>query len=53
MVRNIMAKLVLQLRNRCLSGSAILLAQGMSRRTVQAVIDAAEHLGLRLGSRHS
>jgi transposase len=46
MVRKIKAKLVLQLRNQGLSGRAISLAQGMSRHSVQAVIDAANQLGL-------
>ena len=46
MVRKIRAKLVLQLRNQGLSGRAISLAQGMSRHSIQAVIDAADQLGL-------
>jgi hypothetical protein len=46
MVRKIRAKLVLQLRNQGLSGRAISLAQGMSRHSVQAVVDAADQLGL-------
>lgn len=48
-VRKIKAKLVLQLRNQSLSGSAISSAQGMSRHSVQAVIDAADRLGLGWG----
>ena len=46
MVRKIRAKLVLQLRNQGLSGRAISLAQGMSRHSIQAVLDAADRLGL-------
>ena len=42
MVRRIKAKLVLQLRSQGLSGRAIAAGQGMSRHSVQAVIDAAE-----------
>lgn len=46
MVRKIKAKLVMQLRNQGLSGRAIASAQGMARNSVQAVIEAAEKLGL-------
>ena len=46
MVRRIKAKLVLQLRSQGLSGRAIAAGQGMSRHSVQAVIDAAEEAGL-------
>ena len=46
MVRKIKAKLVLQFRNQGLSGRAISSAQGMSRHSVQAVIDAADRAGL-------
>lgn len=46
MVRKIKAKLVLQLRNQGLSRRAIESAQGMSRHSIQAVLDAAERLGL-------
>ncbi len=46
MVRRIKAKLVLQLRAQGLSGRAISSGQGMSRHSVQAVIDAADRVGL-------
>ena len=46
MVRKIKAKLVLQLRNQGLSRRAIESAQGMSRHSIQAVLDAAELAGL-------
>jgi hypothetical protein len=46
MVREIKAKLVLQLRNQGLSGRAISSAQGMSRHSIQAVLDAADRAGL-------
>jgi len=46
MVRKIKAKLVLQLRNQGLSRRAIESAQGMSRHSIRAVLDAAELLGL-------
>jgi hypothetical protein len=42
----IKAKLVLQLRNQGLSGRAISSAQGMSRHSIQAVLDAADRAGL-------
>ncbi len=42
MVRKIKAKLVLQLRSQGLSGRAIASSQGMSRHSVQAVLEAAE-----------
>lgn len=46
MVRKIKAKLVLQLRNQSLSRRAIESAHGMSRHSIQAVLDAADRLGL-------
>ena len=46
MVRKMKAKLVLQLRAEGLSGRAISAGQGMSRHSVQAVIDAADRLEL-------
>ena len=46
MVRKIKAKLVLQFRNQGLSGRAISSGQGMSRHSVQAVIDAADRAGV-------
>lgn len=46
MVRKIKAKLVLQLRAQGLSGRAIAVGQGMSRHSVQAVLDAADRAGL-------
>lgn len=47
MVRKIRAKLVLQLQAEGLSGRAISVSQGMSRKSVTAVIDAAERAGVR------
>ncbi|MGP9618443.1 IS21 family transposase [Arthrobacter sp. AOP36-A1-22] len=49
MVRKIKAKLVLQLRNQSLSGRAIESALGISRHSIQAVLDAAELAGLGWG----
>ncbi|WP_026551086.1 IS21 family transposase [Arthrobacter sp. Br18] len=49
MVRKIKAKLVLQLRNQNLSRRAIESAHGMSRHSIQAVLDAADRLGLGWG----
>jgi transposase len=46
MVRKIKAKLILQLRNQGLSRRAIESAQGVSRHSIQSVLDAAERLGL-------
>ncbi|MGB3955205.1 MAG: IS21 family transposase [Brooklawnia sp.] len=46
MVRRIKARLVLQLRSQGLSGRAIAAGQQMSRHSVQAVIDAADRVGL-------
>ncbi|MEC5182533.1 transposase [Arthrobacter sp. CG_A4] len=46
MVRKIKAKLVLQLRNQSLSRRAIESAHGISRHSIQAVLDAAELAGL-------
>ena len=46
MVRRINAKFVLQLRAEGMTGRAIALAQGMSRRRVLAVFDAAEKAGI-------
>ena len=46
MVRKIKAKLVTQLRNQGLSRRAVESAQGMSRHSIQAVLDAAELAGL-------
>lgn len=46
MVRKIKAKLVLQLRAEGLSGRAISVSQGMSRHSVQAVIEAADRDGI-------
>lgn len=46
MARKTKAKLIMQLRNQGLSGRAIASAQDMARNSVQAVIDAAEKLGL-------
>ncbi len=45
MVRKIKAKLVLQLRNQSLSRRAIESAHGISRHSIQAVLDAADRLG--------
>ncbi|MBB1032627.1 IS21 family transposase, partial [Dietzia sp. SLG310A2-38A2] len=42
MVRKIRAKLVLQLRSEGLSGRAIAASQGMSRKSVTAVLEAAD-----------
>ena len=46
MVRRIKAKLVLELRAEGMAGRAIALAQGMSRKSVLAVFDAAEEAGI-------
>ncbi|MGP5602897.1 IS21 family transposase [Corynebacterium casei] len=46
MVRKIKAKLILQLRAEGLSGRAIAVSQSMSRRSIAAVIDAADRIGL-------
>ena len=46
MVRRIKAKLVLELRAEGMTGRAIALAQGMSRKSVLAVFDAAEKAGI-------
>lgn len=46
MVRRIKAKLVLQLRAEGVTGRAIAAAQGMSRKSVLAVFDAADRAGL-------
>ena len=46
MVRRINAQLVLQLRAEGITGRAIALAQGMSRKSVLAVFDAAEKAGI-------
>jgi len=46
MVRKIRAKLVLQLRAEGLSGRAIAASQGMSRKSIAAVIEAADAAGL-------
>ena len=46
MVRKIKTKLVLQLRNQSLSRRAIESAHGISRHSIQAVLDAAELAGL-------
>ncbi|MGO1391670.1 MAG: IS21 family transposase, partial [Brachybacterium alimentarium] len=45
MVRKIRAKLVLQLRAEGLSGRAIAAAQGMSRKSITAVLEAADATG--------
>lgn len=45
MVRKIRAKLILQLRADGLSGRAIAAWQGMSRKSITAVLDAAEAAG--------
>ena len=47
MVRKIRAKLVLQLRAEGLSARAIAASQGMSRKSVTAVLEAADTGGLR------
>ena len=46
MVRRIKAKLVLELRAEGMTGRAIALAQGMSRKSVLAVFDAADLAGI-------
>ena len=46
MVRRINAALVLQLRAEGMTGRAIALAQGMSRKSVLAVFDAADKAGI-------
>ena len=46
MVRKIRAKLVLQLRAEGLSGRAIAASQQMSRKSVTAVLDAADAAGV-------
>ncbi|WP_104089100.1 hypothetical protein [Cryobacterium sp. N19] len=46
MVRRIKAELVLKLRGAGISGRAISLAQGMSRKSVLAVFDAAKKAGI-------
>ena len=46
MVRKIKAKLVLQLRAEGLSGRAIASSQGMSRKSITAVLDAADVAGI-------
>ena len=46
MVRKIRAKLVLQLRAEGLSGRAIAASQGMARKSVSAVLDAADRAGI-------
>lgn len=46
MVRKIKAKLVLQLRAEGLSGRAIAASQGMSRKSITAVLEAAEAAGV-------
>jgi|SRR5690625_1788092 len=46
MVRKIRAKLVLQLRAEGLSGRAIASSQGMSRKSVRAVFEAADDAGI-------
>ena len=46
MVRRIKAKLVLELRAEGMTGRAIALAQGMSRKSVLAVFDAAKKVGI-------
>ena len=46
MVRKIKAKLALQLRNQSLSRRAIESAHGISRHSIQAVLEAADRLGL-------
>src|SRR5699024_10954760 len=46
MVRKIRAKLVLQLRAEGLSGRAISASQGMSRKSVRAVFEAADAVGI-------
>lgn len=46
MVRKIRAKLVLQLRAEGLSGRAIAASQGMSRKSITAVLEAADAAGV-------
>ncbi|WP_174776387.1 hypothetical protein [Cryobacterium sp. TMT1-66-1] len=46
MVRRIQAKRVLELRAEGMTGRAIALAQGMSRKSVLAVFDAADKAGI-------
>jgi transposase len=46
MVRKIRAKLILQLRSEGLSGRAIAASQGMSRKSITAVLEAADTTGL-------
>ena len=46
MVRKIKAKLILQLRAEGLSGRAIAVSQSMSRRSIAAVVDAADRAGV-------
>lgn len=46
MVRKIKAKLVLQLRAEGLSGRAIAASQGMSRKSITAVLEAADAVGV-------
>jgi hypothetical protein len=46
MVRKIKAKLVLQLRAEGLSGRAIAASQGMSRKSITAVLEAADAAGV-------
>ncbi|MCI1788694.1 MAG: hypothetical protein LKI58_11665 [Actinomyces sp.] len=46
MVRKIRAKLVLQLRTEGFSGRAISASQGMSRKSVRAVFEAADAAGI-------
>ena len=46
MVRKIKAKLVLQLRAEGLSGRAIATSQAMSRKSITAVLDAADAAGV-------
>lgn len=47
MVRKIRAKLILQLRAEALSGRAIAASQGMSRKSITAVLEAADAAGVR------
>ena len=49
MVRKIQAKLVLRLHGQGLSGRAIARSQGMSRRSVADVLDAAKAAGIGWG----
>lgn len=46
MVRKIRAELILQLRADGLSGRAISASQGMSRKSIAAVLDAADTVGI-------